>query len=141
MPRRSGLCDVTVTKGAERNPPFRRPVRISVYAMCFGVPPCFRFGLDFLGSAEQHRKFLVSPIGLFLTETPNPNRRPSESFLPFDPAELVRVSPQQSFSSIRGAKSDLRVCQNAPTRPAQTGGIASDSQCGNLEGFLCSPAA
>jgi hypothetical protein len=47
MPRRSGFCDVTVTKSAERNPPFRRPVRISVYAMCFGLPPGFRFGLDF----------------------------------------------------------------------------------------------
>src|ERR1700757_2392317 len=100
MPGRSGFCDVTVTKSAKRNPPFRLPVRISVYAMCFGLPPGFRFGLDFLGSAEQHRKFLVSPIGLFLTETPNPNRRPSGSFLRFDPAELVCVSPQQTFSSI-----------------------------------------
>ena len=101
---------MTVTKSAERNLPLRRPVRIGVYVMCFGLPPGFRFGLDFLGSAEQYRKFLVSPIGLFLTEPPNPNRRPSGSFPPFDPAELVRVSPQQSFSSIRGAKSDLRVC-------------------------------
>ena len=141
MPRRSGICDVTVTKSAERNAPFRRPVRVGVYAMCFGLPPGFRFGLDFLGSAEQYRKFFVSPIGLFLTEAPNPNRGPSGSFLPFDPAELVRVSPQKSFSSIRGAKSDLRVCQNAPRRLAQRGEIASDSRCGNLEGFRCWPGA
>jgi hypothetical protein len=59
-----------------------------------GFPPGVSFRLDLLNCPEQHRYLLAPSIGLLLAESPNPDRRSFRPLLPFNPTELIRVSPQ-----------------------------------------------
>ena|SRR5438477_8913875 len=113
MPQGHGFRDVPIAKRAKRNLPVRRSSRVGMYAVPFGFPPSIGFSPDLVDSAKQHRQLLISPIGLPLTKSPNPNRGPSGSFLLFDPAKLVRVSPQKSlcsFAAQRVIREYSRVC-------------------------------